>query len=286
MFINIKALAVNKLSGVLVNSTDNIAITYFTGLTSVGYASNYTLFANTLNSLVTLLFNSLTGSVGNLNASSDKDTQYRFFKSLSLANFWIYGWAGIGMTFVSSDLVIWFYGGEYVMPMEIPLMLALNFYTIGMIHTCYVYKSTLGLFRYGQYILILTGFINLFLDVLLGRKFGITGIYLATLIARVCTNLWYEPYAVYRYGLQKPFRLYLWDYCVDTMILIIAGGVSWIGCSMCHFTAPVNALVKAIICTIVPNALFYTFFHNTDEGKFLLTRERNVVVRLIPGSKK
>jgi O-antigen/teichoic acid export membrane protein len=286
LFRNIKALAVNKVSGVLVNSTDNIAITYFTGIGSVGLASNYTLLSQTLNSLVTLLFNSLVGSVGNLNASSDSDTQYRFFKSLSLANFWFYGWAGIGMTFVSSDLVSWFYGNEYILPMGIPLLLALNFYTIGTIHACYTVKSTLGLFRYGQYILLFTGVINLVLDILLGRLWGIVGIYLATLFARLCTNLWYEPYAVYRYGFHKPYRLYLQSCITNTLVLLAAGVVCWSLCGLCHFQAPVNVLLKVVICTVIPNVIFFFCFHKTEEGRYLLSRVQAILVKLIPGGRK
>lgn len=286
LFRNIRALTISKISGVLVNSTDNIAITFFSGIQSVGFASNYTLFAGTLNTLVTLLFNSLTGSVGNLNATADKESRFHFFKTLSLANFWIYGWAGIGMTFVSSDLVAWFYGDGYVLPLEIPLLLALNFYTVGVIHACYTFKSTLGLFRYGQFILLFTGFLNLLLDIVLGLNFGTTGIYLATLIARMCTNLWYEPYAVYRYGFQKPFRLYVKDCCIHTLVLLAAGLVCWFGCSLCHFSAPINALVKAVICTVGANGIFYLCFQNTTEGRHLLTRGRNLAAKLIPGGCK
>lgn len=286
LFRNIKALAINKVSGVLVNSTDNIAITYFTGLSSVGFASNYTLFSNTLNSLITTTFNSLAGSVGNFNASTDKESQYRFFKSLTMANFWIYGWAGIGMTFVSGDLVSWFYGNEYVMPVGIPLLLALNFYTIGVIHACYTFKSTLGLFRYGQYILLFTGIINLVLDVLLGKIWGITGIYLATLIARMCTNLWYEPYAVYRYGFNKPFRLYIKDYCKNTIVLLLAGIPCWAVCGIFNFNSPLNALLKAIVCTVIPNTVFYLSFHKTEEGRYLLGRVRQILNGLIKRERK
>ena len=276
LFRNIKALAINKVSGVLVNSTDNIAITYFTGIGSVGLASNYTLFANTLNSLITSMFSSLTGSVGNLNASSDDDRRYFFFKVLSLANFWIYGWAGIGMTFVSGDLVAWFYGGEYVLPLEVPVLLAMNFYTIGIIHACYTFKSTLGLFHYGQYVLLFTGFINLILDVLLGGRFGVVGIYLATLIARLCTNLWYEPYAVYRYGFRKPFRLYLKDYCTNTVVLLLAGAACWLVCGMCHFHASINAVAKTLICTIIPNVVFYLSFRKKEEAVYLFDKAHSI----------
>lgn len=278
---NVKALAVNKISGVLVNSTDNIAITYFSGLSSVGFASNYTLFSVTLDKLITQMFNALTGSVGNLNASSDDETRYSFFKTLNLTNFWFYGWAAIGIAFVSDDLVKWFYGGEYVLSWEIPLILAINFYTIGMLHAVYTYKSTLGLFRYGQYILFLTGIINLVLDVILGRVFGTFGIYLATLIARLMTNLWYEPYAVYRYGLKKDPRLYLKRYFQYTVILICTGILCYVICSLCHFATVVNVFAKMAICSVVPNAIFFICFKKTAEFAYLYASVKRISTKIL-----
>lgn len=278
---NIKALAVNKLSGVLVNSTDNIAITYFHGLSSVGFASNYTLFSSTLNQLVTQLFNGLTGSVGNLNASTDEDTRYYFFKALNLANFWLYGWAAIGIAVVSGDLVSLFYGSEYVMEMKIPIILALNFYSIGMLHAVYTYKSTLGLFRYGQYLLFLTGIINLIFDVVLGRLWGTFGIYLATMIARAMTNLWYEPYAVYRYGLKKSPILYIKRYLTFAIILFFTGGVCYLLCSFCHFPIVGNVIVKMLICSIMPNTVFYLCFRRTSEFEYLSGSMKRILEKVI-----
>ena len=278
---NIKALAVNKLSGVLVNSTDNIAITYFHGLSSVGFASNYTLFSSTLNQLITQLFNGLTGSVGNLNASTDEDTRYHFFKALNLANFWLYGWAAIGIAVVSGDLVSLFYGSEYVMEMKIPIILALNFYSIGMLHAVYTYKSTLGLFRYGQYLLFLTGIINLIFDVVLGRLWGTFGIYLATMIARVITNLWYEPYAVYRYGLKKSPILYIKRYLTFAIILFFTVGVCYLLCSFCHFPIVGNVIVKMLICSIMPNTVFYLCFRRTSEFEYLSGSMKRILEKVI-----
>ena len=269
LFRNIKALAVNKVSGVLVNSTDNIAITYFSGLSSVGFASNYTLLSSTVGSIIGLVFNALPGSIGNLNASEDEETSYRFFNVLSLMNFWLFGWGAIGIALVSGDLVKLLFGPEYVLPMEIPLIIAINSYTIGMLQASYTYKSTLGLFRYGQYLLFFTGIINLVLDVILGRKFGIFGIYLATLIARMCTNLWYEPYAVYRYGLKKNPLLYWIRYIKNALILLFTGGICWCLCSLCNFSDIGNVLAKFLICVIVPNSMFILFFCKSDEFAYL-----------------
>ncbi len=282
---NIKALAINKISGVLVNSTDNIAITYFRGISSVGYTSNYILLSSTLGALIGQVFNALPGSVGNLNATVDDAGRYRFFKVLNLTNFWLFGWGAIGIALCSSDLVKLFYGAEYVLPMKIPLIIAINSFTIGMLQASYTYKSTLGLFRYGQYLLFLTGIINLALDVILGRKWGIFGIYVATLIARATTNLWYEPYAVYRYGLKKSPLLYLVRYGYFLIVLSVAGGLSWLICSFCDFAVIGNVIAKLIICSLVPNCIFILFLRNTEEFVYLQNSAKRICQKIFSRGK-
>ena len=85
-------MTVSKISELLVNSTDNIIITYFSGLITVGAASNYTLFSGTISTLTNQIFNSIVASVGNLNALEDKEGRIRFFRILQLANFIIFDW--------------------------------------------------------------------------------------------------------------------------------------------------------------------------------------------------
>lgn len=277
IFKNIKALAVYKLSGVLVNSTDNIVITFFDGISTVGFASNYTLFSTTLNTLITQIFNALTGSVGNLIASSDDEKRYDFFKALNMANFWLYGWTAIGMAFVSSDLVTLLYGNRYVMDIKIPIILALNFYSIGMIHAVYTYKSTMGLFKYGQYILFFAGVINLFFDIIFGKYYGAFGIYVATLVTRMLTSLWYEPYAVYKHGLKRSPKEYFVRHLFYNVVLLITSGVCYAVCSLCHFGILVNILVKVIICSVIPNVCFMIAFWHMKECKYLVGSVKRIV---------
>lgn len=280
LFVNIRALAINKVSGVFVNSTDNIAITYFSGLSSVGFASNYSMLSSTLGGVIGLVFNALPGSVGNLNATADNEGRYRFFKVLNLMNFWLFGWGAIGIAFVSGDLVALMFGTRYVLPFYIPLIIGINSYSVGMLQACYVYKSTLGLFRYGQNLLFFTGVINLVLDVVFGRLWGVFGIFLATLVARLCTNLWYEPYAVYRYGFGKSPWLYAKRYVRFLGVLLFAGGLCWLLCSLCHFTVLVNVLLKVAVCTLVPNGVFLLFFCKTEEMAYLRERAKGVIRKI------
>ena len=281
LFINVKALTINKIGTILVNNTDNIVLTYFSGLVSVGVVSNYVILMNTLTSLTSQLFNSLTASVGNLNAIESDEKKYSFFKTLNLSNFWVFGWGAIGIAFVTSDIVELCFGREYVLGISIPLILAINFYIVGMQNAVYAYKNTMGLFRYGQYLLLFTAAINLILDIILGRRMGILGIYLATAIARITTNTWYEPYAVFRYGLKVNPLHYFRKYIKYIAVLLVTGGICYFLCSLCQFHIAINVIIKIIICSVVPNFIFFICYHNSEEGQYLIGAAKRLVMKLI-----
>ena len=257
---NVRALIVWKLSGLLVNSTDNIIITYFSGLAAVGLSSNYTLLSSTLNSLLNQLFNGITASVGNLNAIESKEKKMSMFYSINLANFWLFGWASIGIFVMSTDIVRLFFGENYVLPLNIPFVIALNFYMVGMQSAVWTFKNTLGLFRPGRYLLIVTATINLVCSIWLGKIWGLFGILFATAISRAFTNTWYDPYAVFKYGFQESVRPYFVRYMKYTITLLAVGFICYKLCSFIHYSLLINALLKSFVCSIVPNLIFLICF--------------------------
>ncbi len=277
LFKNIKALTIRQLSGVLVNHTDNLVITYFTDLGITGLASNYSLLSTTLSSLIYKLFSALTPSVGNLNASEDIEHQFSFFKTMNLANFWAFGWGAIGIAFVSSDLVQLLYGADYVMPFSIPLIIAVNFYMDGMGNAIRVAINTKGLFKYDQYVLLTTAVLNIVLDIVMGKLWGVFGIYLATAISRLLTNVWYEPYIIYKKAYFKNPMDYLIKYLYFAAVLIVSGGICYFLCSLLHFDLLVNVIIKILICSVVPNAVFVLAFFKMSEFEYVKNICKNSV---------
>lgn len=265
LFANIRDLMIYKVSGLLVNSTDNILITFFSGLATTGIASNYTLLVNTLNSLLGQLFNGLTASIGNHNASESVEKRYEMFRFLNMMNFWLFGWASLGIFFCSGDLVELCFGAEYVLPLQIPLVMAVNFYTVGMMNAVWTYKHTLGLFRYGRFLQILTGILNITFSVLLGTWFGLFGILLATVFSRACTSLWFDPYAVYRHGFGKSPMEYLTIYLRYLAILLVAAALCRLSFLMVGGSLLLRTLAKIVLCSLVTNLVFLAAFWRTSE---------------------
>lgn len=270
LFKNIKSLVIIKLSGMLVNNTDNIIITYFSGLATVGLSSNYILLSSTINSLLNQIFNGINASVGNHNAVEAKEKRKFLFDAINFANFWFFGWAAIGIFVVSTDIVSVLFGSNYILTNDIPFVLALNFYIVGMQNAVWTYKNTLGLFKYGRYLLFFTAAINLVLSILLGQKYGLFGIYLATSISKLLTNTWYDPYAVFKYGLMSKPINYFKKYILYLVILFATGALCYYVCSLYSFTPIINAILKFITCCIIPNTIFALCFFKTKEFKYLL----------------
>lgn len=262
---NVRALTINKVGGLLVNSTDNIITTYFSGLATTGLASNYTLLSTSINTLLNIVFNSLNASVGNHNALEDNDHKVTLFNSINLANFWIYAWAAIGIFVVSGDVVSVMFGADYVMDLKIPFIIAINFYMVGMQNAVWTYYDTQGLFRRGRYVTMFTAAINLVASVLLGKLWGLFGILLATAISRLFTNTWYSPYAVFKYGFGMSVKPYFLRYAIYAVILTVTGGACWFACSFVNFTPIVNMIIKIVICSVIPNAVFFLLFFRSKE---------------------
>lgn len=269
LLANTRDLMIYKVSGLLVNSTDNVLITFFKGLAVTGIASNYTLLINTLNSLLGQVFNGLTASIGNHNASESNESKFRMFKFLNMLNFWIFGWGAIGILYCSSDLVHLCFGEEYVLAIEIPFVMALNFFTVGMMNAVWTYKHTMGLFRYGRSIQCITGILNVVFSVVLGTYWGLFGILIATFFARLLTNLWYDPYAVFVYGFGKSPKSYIERIVYYILVLGIDAILCRLSFVLVHGSLLAQALIKVLLCSLITNAVFAVAFCRTPEFQMM-----------------
>lgn len=272
LFVNIKALIVTKVSGVLVNCTDNIIITALQGLVITGVNSNYVLLTNTLNGILSVVFSGMTGSIGNANSTMDEEEKYRLFTSVNLLNFWLYGWSAIAFVILSNDLIAFFFGKQYVVGMSIVVIMAVNYYTVGMQNAVWTFYNTLGLYRYGQYLGLITGLINIVFSILLGKMWGLFGILLATFISRLFTNIWYSPYVLFEYGLKKSFLLYCIKYIKYILILIITLVINYYLVCFSLDNLLLSLILKIIINIFVPNIIFSVIFFRTAEFKYIISK--------------
>lgn len=286
LFVNVKALIITKVGGILVNSTDNIIITALQGVELTGLNSNYTLLTNTLNSILTVIFTGMTASIGNANAVEDRKSNVKLFKTVNLLNFWLYGWCSISFIVLSNDIVRICFGERYLLPMNIVIIMAINFYTVGMQNAVLTFFSTMGLFNHGKYLVLVTGGINIVLSICWGQKWGLFGILLATLISRLVTNIWYNPYAVFRYGFSEKSKSYFIRYLMYAVLLFFTLILTfWVSNILQGESIGVFGF-RLIVCIFTPNIVFWLFFYKSEEFKLIYGKIVQAVVSRKFGYKK
>ena len=272
LFTNVKALVITKVSGILVNSTDNIIITALNGLVTTGINSNYVLLTSTLNGILNVVFSGLTASIGNANAIESSERKKQIFYAINLLNFWLYGWCTISFIILANDLVELFFGKEYLLSMDIVLIMAVNFYTVGMQNAVWTYNSTLGLFRYGRYLGLLTGGLNIILSIFLGKRMGLFGILFATFLSRLFTNIWYSPYILFVHGFHDCFIDYCKRYLVFLIHFIVIFFITYWLINITVNSIMYAVLFKIVICIFIPNILIALIYHRTAEFKLLCSK--------------
>ena len=281
IYSNIRSTALLKIGGLAVNNTDNLILNYFSGLAMVGLLSNYILLIGLASGLIMQVFAGMTASIANVNATESEDKKEEVFNFINFANFWIYGLASILIVVLLNDFIQLWIGQKFILPLSVVIVLAFNFYIYGMQNAVWSFKITLGLFKQGQYLILLTAIINLALSFALGSYFGLLGILIATAIARLVTNSWYDPYILCKLALKQQPITYFVKY-LKYLVLIAASIGLIIGIGN-YLTLPliVNMIIKVILCIIIPNVLIYVFYRNNTSYLSLTSMIKNLVFKAV-----
>ena len=274
IFKNVKALSISKIAGVVSNGSDNIIISKFVGLSSVGVASNYTMIINSLNGILWNGLSSLTSSFGNFNVDSTIGQRRKLFNELFLCSYWLYGFMTIGIITLANSFVQLWVGSNYLVPQGVVLALVLITYISGVNFPVYTYQSTLGMFDKMKIPYVLFAVFNILLSILLGKNWGLFGVYIATSITRLCTSEVSSGYYVYRYGLKLSPLKYLKKYVIYFLILILNILVTNYAVSLVQIAGIIGFSIKVVTCTVVCNAIYFVCFFRTTEFRNLLIRAK------------
>lgn len=273
----------HKVGGIVVSGTDNILTTSLVngGLVLVGLYSNYLLLINTIKSIITMFFTSVTASVGNLNAESNVEKSKEVFNKMFFLNMCFYGISASCIYNLANDFICLWIGKDYLLSSDIVIVIVINYYISGMRQTCQTYNTTLGLFWNDRFKPWIEAMINLVSSIILIRYFGFMGVLLGTLISTVTTSFWVEPYILYKHGFKMKLKDYFIRYGQYTAITLLSTVLCF------YFTKPITVnsfviwIVKAGIVGVLSLGIVILFFHSKPEFVGLEMTARNVIRKII-----
>ena len=203
IFKNVGALSLHKLATVIVRSTDNLIMSAFDGLATVGIYSNYKLVLMNVNNLLGHVTGAFTASIGNLNALEGRKRVYEIFRILDFAAFLLYGYLSGGLVTLINFFIRMIFGEEYLFSMTVVVIIIAEFFISGLRQMGLQFREALGLFWHDRYKALAEAIINLVVSLILVRRFGVAGIIGGTIISSLLTCVWFEPYVLMRYGIEE-----------------------------------------------------------------------------------
>lgn len=280
IFKNVKSMFLNKLGYFLVNGTDNIIISSIPslGLGAVAVYTNYYSIISMVDSIISRGLSGITSSFGDLAVNESKKVQEDVFNIISFISFCIYGLFSVGFLFLITDFIKICFGNSYELETLLTVIICINFYIIGILKTLDIIKEATGNYIQDRYANLVQAIINIILSIVLGKKIGLLGIVIATLISYIVVPLWNKPYIAFKYIFQKqPFK-YLVKQLKYILSLIIIG---FICCFVIRGIDINNVflefILKIIIITIIYILCISLIYWKTDEYKYLVNTIKKIV---------
>ena len=271
IFSKVKALIFHKIGGVIIEGTDNIIISLFLGVVTVGYYSNYSMIILPIRNLFIQIISSTTASVGNLLVEKNPDKTYKVFKKMRFLNFWLACFSGICLLVIMQSFIKVWVGKEYLLSLLVLGTLVFNYYQKMMRSTYSTFKESAGIFIEDKYVPIVESLLNIVFSIILLKIFGLAGVFMGTIISGLA--LWCYSYPKYVY--KKLFNRSYMDYTKETlgyiMLFILLALLTYSISTLFIVPNPyLQVLVNAIIAVTIPNVSLFILFRKTENFKYFI----------------
>ena len=282
-FKDLGAVFASKINTVALKATDNIVLSAFVGLATVGLYSNYLLFYTTIKTLLQRVYNATKASMGNLFAQEKTEKKYKFFKLMNYISILLYGTCAVGIAVVADEFIECWIGKEYIIAQPLSIFIGIEIIFMGIKQNLTQIRNVAGLFRQMWFRPLLGVIINVGLSIGLVQFMGIYGVILGTISADVLTNFLLDPKVIYKYGLDdiKPVSDYYKRNIRYLFELTVVGLIDMLVCRnflVGHGWA--SLIVHAGICVLSVPLYMMLAYRRTEEGTYVASTLRKAVVKL------
>ena len=261
----VKALFIHKTSAAVTNGTDNILISTFLGLKVVGLYTNYFYIINAITKLFSIVITSTAPSVGNLLVDNNYEKNYEIFNKIRFLNYWITVFTSVCLLLLIEPFITIWLGKEYLLSKLVLFTLILNYYQSMMRSTYSVFKEGAGIWIEDRFVPLIQLTINITTSIILLKIFGLSGIFMGTILSSL--SLWFYSYPKYVY--KKLFNKNTIDYIKEIfnhillfMLIII---ISYL--LNLYFK---NIIISIIISIFIPNIILLIIYRTNDNFKYYI----------------
>lgn len=256
---NVVGMISAKLGGIVLTSTDNLILSLFVNLATVGNYANYTTVVNGLTTLVNSAISAVTASIGNLGTERDYKKEKRIFFQLYWGNAVLLMNVVFGLYFFFNDFIKLWVGSQYQLDELTTVAIIFLFFQNQLRQISISFQIAHSLFWQQRYKSLFEAGVNLIFSILLVEVFhlSILGVVLGTLTSNLLINIWWEPLIVFRSGFHSGMKDY-WNAFLLVNILLIGCLVLIHIIKVCVHTL-ISLMFSYVVFAFVFNVLVFVF---------------------------
>lgn len=263
---------IQRACSVTRNSLDSICLSAFLGLTVTAIYNNYFMIMNGITVFMGVISAAFTGGIGNHVAIKRIDENFDELQKLDFFYLWIAGWCATSLICLFQPFMQFWMGKEMMLPISAVFLLVVYFYLLKLGDIISLYSTAKGLWWEHRYRAIAETIINLMLNIVLGKLYGVYGIIIATIISLFLCNCLWSRWIIFKnyFGLLK-LKSYFFYQGKQAVVTLMATVISFYLCGL--FDASiifVNLLLRVMVCIIVPNMIFLLAFRGSKSFKYII----------------
>jgi len=276
IFKKVKALIGHKIGTTVITSADSIVISSFLGLNVLAIYSNYYMIINTLIGFITILYNSIQATVGNILVTETQENITKYFNYLTLINGWVVGYCSVLFICLIQPFMRLWMGGEMLFPNHIIFLFAIYFYTWLIRRIGLTFKDAGGLWEEDFLKPYIGSIINIVTNIILVKIIGVEGVLLSTIIVMVFIYFPWETNIINKKIIKGNIKKYIYNILSLTLLTIVSTIVCYLVCNIISTASIYSLIIKATLASIL-YVVFLLLFYSKSIYKLINVLKKKVV---------
>lgn len=266
----IKDLFTSKVATTLLSSGDTLVISSALGLVALATYQNYYYLISAVLGCFTIIHTAITAGVGNSLIVDAPEKVKDIFDTLLFAILWMVTFCVACFLCLMQPFIELWVGTEYMMKNILVILLSIYFCVYELVQFFSVYKEAAGIWHQDRFRPLICSVINIVLNLVLVRKFGVYGVVAATIVSSGFISLPWVIHNVCVYILKvSPVR-----YLKKFLPYLAAGGIVSLFLEVIvtkiHLPVVFDIGVKLVLCVIIVNGWWILLFRKRKEFHTLM----------------
>lgn len=259
----------HKIGSTVLVSIDSMIISSFLGLITLSNYSNYYYILVAVNGIIEIFTNGSIASIGNKLITDTKESNYRTFMTMSYTWITIVGFSAAYMLTLYQPFIAIWVGSERLLSDGIMALIVIYFYSWMFRIMQLTYRDAAGLWTKDWLKPYVGMIINLIGSILMVKLTNsIVGVLIPTTFVFFAIYFPWEAKTIFKYEFNKSPNQYYKRIIIQTCIVLIGAGASYLACIFIYPSHNLLALpVRLFITTIIFGIIWWICTRNSEEYK-------------------